>query len=398
MLDEAGSPRVGRRRPAEPRAPLADRRVPPALPRAGPAPAAADRGAGKRAGAEPNAGERRREPAVVVPITLAACFLAAVALLALTVGRFSVPVDHVVQILAAQFGPIPVQASGTEQNVVLLVRLPRILLALLVGGGLAIGGAALQAIFRNPLVSPEIIGVSAGASFGGALALLLGLGPFLLVGGSFACGLLALATLFLITSGRTGTPMLMIVLGGVVTGSFFSALVALVTYVADPNTTLPAIVFWLLGSVSSATFTKVAVALLPVLGGAAVLVALRWRINVLSLGDDDAAALGVRPRPLRWVVLVAVALIVAGAVAVSGAVSWVGLVIPHLARMWVGPDHRVLLPVSFLLGGAYIVLVDTIARTATAGEIPLGVLTALIGAPVFFLLLRRNREKVWDSA
>jgi iron complex transport system permease protein len=184
----------------------------------------------------------------------------------------------------------------------------------------------------------------------------------------------------------------------VVTGSFFSALVALVTYIADPNTTLPAIVFWLLGSVSTATFAKVAVALIPVLGGAAVVVALRWRINVLSLGDEDAAALGVRPRPLRWTVLVAVALIVAGAVAVSGAVSWVGLVIPHLARMWVGPDHRVLLPVSFLLGGAYIVLVDTIARTATAGEIPLGVLTALIGAPVFFLLLRQNREKVWDSA
>ncbi|WP_307025335.1 FecCD family ABC transporter permease [Arthrobacter globiformis] len=342
--------------------------------------------------------ERRRELAVVVPIALTASFLAAVAVLALAVGRYSVPLDHVVQILAAQLVPVPVEASGTEQNVVLLVRLPRVLLALLVGGGLAIGGAALQAIFRNPLVSPEIIGVSAGASFGGALALLLGLGPLLLVGGSFVCGLLALGALFLITSGRAGTPMLMIVLGGVVTGSFFSALVALVTYIADPNTTLPAIVFWLLGSVSTATFAKVAVALIPVLGGAAVLVALRWRINVLSLGDEDAAALGVRPRPLRWVVLVAVALMVAGAVAVSGAVSWVGLVIPHLARMWVGPDHRVLLPVSFLLGGAYIVLVDTIARTATGGEIPLGVLTALIGAPVFFLLLRRNREKVWDSA
>ena len=395
MLDEAGSPRLGRRRPG------GLRPAQPALPRAGPAAGAAgavERQAREHTLGKREAGERRREPAVVVPVALTACFLAAVTVLALAVGRYSVPLDHVVQILTAQIAPFPVQASGTEQNVVLLVRLPRVLLALLVGGGLAIGGAALQAIFRNPLVSPEIIGVSAGASFGGALALLLGLGPLLLVGGSFVCGLLALGMLFLITSGRAGTPMLMIVLGGVVTGSFFSALVALVTYIADPNTTLPAIVFWLLGSVSTATFAKVAVALIPVLGGAAVLVALRWRINVLSLGDEDAAALGVRPRPLRWVVLVAVALIVAGAVAVSGAVSWVGLVIPHLARMWVGPDHRVLLPVSFLLGGAYIVLVDTIARTATAGEIPLGVLTALIGAPVFFLLLRRNREKVWDSA
>lgn len=346
----------------------------------------------------PGPRDKRREPAVVVPVGLAALFLVAAALVALAVGRYSVPLGHVVEILASRLAPFPNDASGTEQNVVLLVRMPRILLAALVGGGLALGGAALQAVFRNPLVSPEIIGVSAGASFGGALALLLGLESALLVTGSFAFGLIALATLFLITSGRGGTPMLMVVLGGVVTGSFFSALVALVTYVADPNTTLPAIVFWLLGSVATATYTKVLVAVIPILGGAVVLLALRWRINVLSLGDDDAAALGVRPRPLRWVVLLAVALIVAGAVAVSGAVSWVGLVVPHLARMWVGPDHRVLLPVSFLLGAAYIVLVDTVARTATAGEIPLGVLTALIGAPVFFVLLRRNRDRIWESA
>ncbi|CAH0215294.1 putative ABC transporter permease protein HI_1471 [Arthrobacter sp. Bi83] len=379
MLDEARTPRLNRR--GLNRRGLNSRRL------------RADR---KASGRGPL--DRRREPAIFGPIALTAVFLAAAGLLALAAGRYSVPVGHVVQILGAQLVPFPTEASGTEQNVVLLVRMPRILLALLVGGGLAIGGAALQAIFRNPLVSPEIIGVSAGASFGGSLALLLGLGTFLLVAGSFVFGLVALATLFLITSGRAGTPMLMIVLGGVVTGSFFSALVALVTYIADPNTTLPAIVFWLLGSVATATFTKVLVALVPVLGGAAILLLLRWRINVLSLGDDDAAALGVQPGPLRWVVLVAVALIVAGAVAVSGAVSWVGLVVPHLARMWVGPDHRVLLPVSFLLGGAYIVLVDTLARTATAGEIPLGVLTALIGAPAFFLLLRRNRERIWDSA
>ncbi len=352
----------------------------------------------ERRGVQRRRGPAGSGPAVLAPIAIAAGVLAVVVLLALAVGRFSVPPWHVLQILAAQVVPFQLEASQTEQNVVLLVRMPRVMLGVLVGGGLAIGGAALQAIFRNPLVSPEIIGVSAGASFGGALALLLGLGPFLLVASSFVFGLVALGTLLLITAGRGGAPMLMIVLGGVVTGSFFSALVALVTYIADPNTTLPAIVFWLLGSVSTATYAKVAVALLPVLGGAGVLLALRWRINVLSLGDEDAAALGVAPRPLRWVVLIAVALIVAGAVAVSGAVSWVGLVIPHLARMWVGPDHRVLLPVSFLLGGAYIVLVDTIARTLTAGEIPLGVLTALIGAPVFFLLLRRNRDRIWESA
>jgi iron complex transport system permease protein len=240
--------------------------------------------------------------------------------------------------------------------------------------------------------------VSAGASFGGALALLLGLGSVALVGGAFAFGLLALAVLFAVTTVREGTPMLMIVLGGVVTGSFFSALVALVTYLADPYTTLPAIVFWLLGSVATATYTADLIAVLPIAAGAAVLLLLRWRINVLSLGDEDAAALGVRPHRLRWAVLTASALIVAGAVAVSGVIGWVGLVIPHLARMWVGPDHRVLLPVSFLLGAVYLIGIDTVARTATPGEIPLGVLTALIGAPAFFVLLRRNRDKVWDSA
>lgn len=332
------------------------------------------------------------------PIILSGIVLVGVCLLALSVGRFFVPPLDVLQIMASRVLPVPSSASITEQNVVLLVRLPRIIIALLVGGGLAIGGGALQAIFRNPLVSPEIIGVSSGASFGGALSLLLGLGSVALLSGSFIFGFAAIGLLFLITSRRGGTPMLMLVVGGVVISSFFSALVALVTYLADPFTTLPSIVFWLLGSVATATPAQVAVVIGPVLVGTAVLVALRWRINVLSIGDDDAIALGLRPHTLRWVVLVAVALIVAGAVAVSGVVTWVGLVIPHLVRMWVGPDHRVLLPVSFLVGGAYLVLIDTIARTVTAGEIPLGVLTALIGAPVFFVLLRRNRDRMWDSA
>ena len=332
------------------------------------------------------------------PIVAMAVVLLGVSLLALSVGRFPVPLGGVVQTLAAHLFPVHSAAGQVEQNVVWLVRLPRVLVALLVGGGLGIAGAALQAIFRNPLVSPEIIGVSSGASFGGALVLLLGLGSVYLVAGAFVFGLVALAMLFAVTVGRTGTPMLMVVLGGVVIGSFFAALVALITYVADPYTTLPAIVFWLLGSVATSTYPKALVAVVPILAGTVVLLLLRWRINVLSLGDEDAAALGVRPARMRSVVLVSTALIVAGAVAVSGVIGWVGLVIPHLARMWVGPDHRVLLPVSFLMGGAYLIVIDTLARTVTAGEIPLGVLTALIGAPVFFVLLRRNRDRIWDSA
>jgi iron complex transport system permease protein len=349
---------------------------------------------------EPGAatGARTRSTGAAFAFITMVVVLAGVCLVALSVGRFPVPFPSVVRTLLSHVVPVDPPASPVEQNVVWLVRLPRVVLALLVGGGLGIAGAGLQATFRNPLVSPDIVGVSSGASFGGALALLLGLGSVALVGGAFVFGLLALAILFAVTTVREGTPMLMIVLGGVVTGSFFSALVALVTYLADPYTTLPAIVFWLLGSVATATYTDDLVAVLPIAAGTAVLLLLRWRINVLSLGDEDAAALGVQPHRLRWTVLVASALIVSGAVAVSGVIGWVGLVIPHLARMWVGPDHRVLLPVSFLLGAVYLIAIDTVARTATPGEIPLGVLTALIGAPAFFILLRRNREKVWDSA
>lgn len=331
-------------------------------------------------------------------IGLSAAVLVGVCVGALAVGRYSVPPADVLQILLSHMLPVHVDASPTEQSVVDLVRAPRVLLAVLVGGGLSIAGAVLQAAFRNPLVSPQIIGVSSGASFGGALALVLGLGTYFLVTGAFVFGLGALGLLFLLTRGRSGASMLMVVLGGVVTGSFFSALVALVTYLADPYTTLPAIVFWLMGSVATATYGTVAVAAVPILLGSTALLLLRWRINVLSLGDEDAATLGVSPGRLRWVVLVASALVVAGAVAVSGVVSWVGLIIPHLVRMWVGPDHRLLLPGSFLIGGAYLVFIDTLARSLTAGEIPLGVLTALVGAPAFFVLLRRNRDRVWDRA
>jgi iron complex transport system permease protein len=333
-----------------------------------------------------------------VAVPAAAAVLLVVGVVSMALGRYPVPVGHVVEVLVAHVTGQAYPGPTTEHDVVTLVRLPRVLLGALVGGGLAVSGVALQAAFRNPLVSPQVIGVSSGASFGGALALVLGLGTGYLVASAFVFGMAALGVVFLVTAGRGGASMLMIVLGGVVTGSFFAALVSLLTYLADPYSTLPAIVFWLLGSLATATFGKVLVAAVPVLVGTAVLLALRWRINVLSLGDEDAAAVGIRPRPVRWTLLSTVALIVAGVVAVSGVIGWVGLMIPHLVRMWVGPDHRVLLPVSFFVGAAFLVTVDTMARTLSGGEIPLGVLTALVGAPAFFVLLRRNRDRIWDRA
>ncbi|MDT7634572.1 MAG: iron complex transport system permease protein [Pseudonocardiales bacterium] len=333
-------------------------------------------------------------PRRLLPVGVLVVVVLLIALGALALGRYSVPLEQVCRILAGRLLGLAPTWTESQERVVLLVRLPRVLLAMLVGAGLALSGAALQAVFRNPLVSAQVLGMSSGAS----LALLLGVGSVLLVGGTFAFGLASAVLLYLLTRGRSQSGVLVIVLAGVVIGAFFSALVSLITYVADPYSQLPAIVFWLLGSLATATYGKVLTAVVPIALGVAVVLALRWRINVLSLGDEDAAALGLRPERLRWLLLAAVAAIVAGAVAVSGVIGWVGLVIPHLGRMWVGPDHRVLLPVTLLMGAGYLTVIDTVSRILTAGEIPLGVLTAVIGAPVFFVLLRRNGNQAWSDA
>ncbi|MCC9146744.1 MULTISPECIES: iron ABC transporter permease [unclassified Arthrobacter] len=360
------------------------------------------RPAGPSSSARPSSASAPPSPArrrLILPLCV--LILCAVALVSMAAGRYWVPPNEILRILfnevTALFGGEGiVRRTWTEQEatVVLDVRLPRVLLAFLVGGALSLGGACLQALFRNPLVSPDIIGVTAGASFGGVLVLTLGLSGGWMVGGAFGFGLAALAGVLLL--GRLGgrdNAMLMIVLGGIVVAAFFNALVSFMTYLADPYSELPSIVHWLLGSIAAASYDKVLTALVPVAIGAAVVLALRWRLNVLSLGDDDAAALGVNPHRSRVVLLCAVALMTAGTVAVAGAVGWVGLVVPHLARLWVGPDHRTLLPASLLLGGTYLMLIDTISRSISSSELPLGILTAIIGAPVFVVLLARSQKK-----
>ncbi|MDV6013637.1 iron ABC transporter permease [Haloechinothrix sp. LS1_15] len=318
--------------------------------------------------------------------------------LALGFGRLAIPPDVVVRILASQIVPLEAGWSGTEQQIVEAVRAPRVLLSMLVGAGLACAGAVLQGVLRNPLVSPQILGVQSGASFGGALALLLGASSVLLVGGAFAFGFLALIAAMVLSKVHGRRTVLMLILAGIVVGGFFAALVSGVTYLADPEENLPSIVFWLLGSLATATWDKVAIAALPVLAGVATMLVLRWRINILALGDDDARALGVEPAVLRWVLLCSAAVVVAGTVAVGGVITWVGLVIPHIVRMMLGPDNRVLIPACVFLGAAYLTVMDTAARTLTASEIPLGVLTALVGAPIFFVVLRRTQARGWNDA
>ena len=319
--------------------------------------------------------------------------LLAAMLAGLGLGRLSIPLPTVAAILFQDIVPVTKDWSVLDERIVTLVRAPRILIAALSGAALAMCGAALQGIFRNPLVSPQILGISSGAAFGGALAILFGYSGFMLVGSAFAFGVLALLSVGFVArvDGRTETAT--IVLAGIIVGALFAALVSLVQFVADPNSSLPAIVGWLMGSFASATWPRLMLAAPAIAVAVIGLYLLRFRVNVLSLGDDEARSFGVRVERDRWIFFILVALGTGAVVAVAGVVGWVGLVVPHAARLIVGPDHRILVPASALLGAAYLVIIDTLARTVSASEIPLSVLTAIIGAPVFALLLRRSRRQ-----
>lgn len=305
---------------------------------------------------------------------------------AVSAGRFPVAPLRILEIL--WHAALGAEAGQMDARIVTLVRLPRVLLAALSGAALAVGGAALQGVFRNPLVSPQVLGISQGAAFGGALAIFFGFGGAVLLGLSFAFGLAALVLVGLLARIEARTEILSVILSGMVIGALFAALVSIVQFLADPNTSLPAIVYWLMGSFSTATWARLGLAVPGMAAGLAMLWLLRYRLNLLALPEGEARALGVRPERERWIVFAAIALMTGTSVAVAGVIGWIGLVVPHAARMLVGEDHRVLIPASALLGAAYLTFIDTLARSLTAAEIPLGVLTALIGAPVFGMLLR----------
>jgi iron complex transport system permease protein len=297
----------------------------------------------------------------------------------------------VLRVIAGSLWPGTSDVSAVVQSEVLNVRLPRIGAALLVGAGLSLSGACYQGVFRNPLVSPFILGVSAGAGFGAALAILYLPYPGMLPLSAFVFGLLAVGICFAMARTYRAAPTLVLILSGVVVGALFTALLSLLKYAADPESRLPVIEFWLLGSLSGVTARDLLMLLGLFLPCASVLFALRWRLNLLALGDDEARSLGVNVMRLRLAVIVAATLIAASTVAVAGIIGWVGLIIPHAARILVGADFRRVLPASVALGACYLMVVDDLARTMTAAELPIGVLTALVGAPVFALLLRRSR-------
>ena len=278
-------------------------------------------------------------------------------------------------------------------TVVFNVRGPRIAAAILVGAALAAAGSAYQGLFRNPLVSPDILGVSTGAALGAVVGIYLSLGVVAIQTLAFVAGLGAVAVVYGIgTALRRHDPVLVLVLAGIVIGTLLGSCVSLLKYLADPYNQLPAITFWLLGSLASVTPADVRAIVPGVLLGVVPLVLLRWRMNVMTLGEDEARALGVDTHRLRLAVVAAATLMTAAVVSISGVVGWIGLLVPHLARFLVGPDFRRLLPASILLGAGYLLGVDTLARTAARIEIPLGVLTAFIGAPFFIWVLAASRK------
>jgi len=312
-------------------------------------------------------------------------------LVALCVGHYSMDPRDVFGVISAALsgGEIPAGMS----NVLLNVRLPRMLAALIVGSALSMSGAVYQGVFRNPLVSPDLLGVSSGACVGAAGAILLGLGMVAQQIMAFCFGLLAVLIALAIPRLVRNSSNLMLVLAGIITSGFMSSVLGVMKFVADPDSQLAAIVFWQMGSLSVVNMGEV-VSILPVyIVCAAVMLALSWRINILSFGEVEARTLGMNIKRMRGIIIICASCLTASSVCISGTIGWIGLVIPHLSRLLVGSDHRKMLPVTLLLGGVFLLIVDTIARTFTTMDIPLSIITGLVGAPFYAWLLYKQRAR-----
>jgi iron complex transport system permease protein len=311
------------------------------------------------------------------------------------IGRYPVSAPMVIDTVWSKITGIPVDVPAITQTVVWDIRLPRAILGALVGGALAVSGASLQGLFHNPLVDSGILGVSSGAGFGAALGIILFDNVVMIYVLSFIFSLIAVFFSYLIGRIYSTVPNIMLVLGGVIVSSIFSALISFLKYVADPFDELPTIVFWLMGSLANADYREISISLIPILLGTLGLFALRWRINVLSLGDKEARSLGLNTRVYKIAVVVFTTLATAGAVSVSGIIGWIGLVIPHIGRMIVGNDNRYLIPASMSIGACFLILIDNAGRMLTGSELPLSILTALVGGPFYVYLLKRTKGGGW---
>lgn len=312
---------------------------------------------------------------------------------AMSLGRYTISIQKLYNAILDKITAIEPVKNSVEYSVIFQLRLPRILLAALSGMSLSVSGAVLQGVFRNPLVGPSFIGVSSGAAFGAVMGILISLNALGVMGFSFAGGILSLFITMGI-AGKVGVKnVLAIILGGLVTGALFSALVSIVTFISDPRDTLPVIVYWLMGSFNGANTSKLLLLTAICLFCFAIIYKGRYVINLLALGDEDAYALGVNVVKLRLLFLTLTTLIISATVSVSGTIGWVGLVVPHIARMITGPDYRTLIISSALIGAIYMVIADTLVRIFPFGEMPVGILSALVGAPVLAYLLHTQKIK-----
>ena len=327
-------------------------------------------------------------------VCLMALALAALFLLSFVWGRYDVPLGEVVRILLSRLFPLTQTWTDNMAIAVHNVRLPRILMACLVGCALSAAGASYQTVFQNPMAAPDILGAASGACFGAALAILLGQGSVMTTIFAFCFSLLTVVLVYLIGSRTRGSRVVSILLAGIMVGSLFSAGTSYIKLVADPTNQLPQITYWLMGSLSSIKAEDVRFLVLPVAVGLLPLFLLRWRMNLLTVGEEEAQSMGVRTGVLRLVVILCATLLTAASVAVSGMIGWVGLVIPHLSRRIVGNDCRYLLPMSMVFGAGFLLLVDDLARCLTAVEIPIGILTAFVGAPFFVYLMVKGEDRL----
>lgn len=315
-------------------------------------------------------------------------------ILGLSIGRYSVPLEETLRILTSNVATIDITWTAQMYNVVMNVRFPRVIANILVGSALALSGASYQGLFQNPLVSPDILGVAAGACLGAAVGILSGVDPTLVQVFALAGGLAAVFLTTLIPKLLKNKSTLMLVLSGVVISGLMGSLLGLAKYLADPDSQLAAIVFWTMGSFAGVGNHHLARMTIPIVVTVVVLLLYRWRFNLLALGDSEAQTLGLNVRVLRAIVIVCATVLTASAVSVSGTIGWVGLIIPHLARTLVGQDYRYVLPTSLLLGASFMIVVDLLARNLSASEIPISILTGVIGAPLFVLLLLRQKTRI----
>ncbi len=323
--------------------------------------------------------------------------LLVVFIFALSVGRYSISLHKVFSILFDNLFQVEQSWSSIEEKVIEQIRLPRILVAGICGALLSLSGVALQGIFRNALVGPQIIGVSSGSAFGGVIAMLFMLPSLFIPIFSFIFGLFAILITIFIAKVSGSKNILSLILGGIVSSAFFTSLVSLVKYTADPNETLPTIVYWLLGSYNKTNYIDVLYVFIPLITVGVLLYKMRYLLNILSFGEEEANALGVSVNLCRWFILLSCTVLISATVSVSGIVGWVGLIIPHLARMITGANHSRLLLFALLIGAIYMIIVDTIARTGSYGEIPIGIITSFIGAPLFAWLIYYTKLKGWKN-